>query len=514
MIDLILALHSLHRPLTPCVFNTRCGRLLAALCSLYFVLMFHWLRSVRFNLAMCLGCAALIICRPSASAAVDRFGTANRPVQGQATEETISLIHRTFSLSASFNQADRQNKEILVATTNLSIAQAGIVIAKAIPNPTYSMLYGWGPAWAYVIAGNGQQFGWSEEIQLAGKRTKKINVAQANYLEIALQIEAVRFDVHNRVRRAYAELAAAAAYAALIESQRTVAVKLLDISQKRFEAGKAPGAEVLQAKLAVMQFDTQRNQAQGRLVRDSAILTLLLGETPQRQEIIDVDENGLFKLSTQKSVLVPQPDRKEPPLEQLLPTAWRQRNDLKAAIQQAYVNRKALTLAKTQRIPDPIPGFQYYFETYKPYQLRFFTPQPNARTVPFQPGYQFTLQEETPIFYQYQGQINQAKATWMEQFKQNDLLRSQIANDIVTAYEAVQVAGENIHKFQQELIPAAWKVAQLARRGYELGQTDLATAILAQQQYQQILSSYFDAVVAYQNAWADEEKAVGVPLIL
>ena len=38
--------------------------------------------------------------------------------------------------------------------------------------------------------------------------------------------------------------------------------------------------------------------------------------------------------------------------------------------------------------------------------------------------------------------------------------------------------------------------------------------ILARQQYQQILSSYFDAVVAYQNAWADLEKAIGVSLNL
>jgi hypothetical protein len=29
-----------------------------------------------------------------------------------------------------------------------------------------------------------------------------------------------------------------------------------------------------------------------------------------------------------------------------------------------------------------------------------------------------------------------------------------------------------------------------------------------------MLSAYFDAVVSYQNAWADLEKAMGVPLKL
>jgi len=435
-------------------------------------------------------------------------------LRASAKEESVFNVHTKLSLSDCFNTADKNNKEILVAETNLTVAQAAITIAKAIPNPTYSMLYGWGPAWAYVIAGNGQQFGWAEEIQIAGKRTKKTDVARANYLQNALQIEAVRFDVHNRSRRAYAELTAAAAYADLIESQRSVALKLYEISKKRFDAGKAPGSEVLQAKLGVMQFDTQRNQAQGRLVQDSAALSFLLGQSPRVQEIMEVDENSLFKLSAEKNVLVPDVSREAPPLVQLLPAAWRERNDLKAAIQTAYTERKALTLAKSQRMPDPTVGFQYYFSTYKPFQGQYYTPQPNARTVPFQPGYQITVQEETPVFYQYQGQVNQAKSTWLQQLKQNDLLCAQIAADIVKTYEALLVTRKNIKKFQHDLLPAALKVAQLSRRGYELGATDLATAVLAQQQYQQTLSSYFDAVVAYQNAWADMERAIGVPLNL
>jgi cobalt-zinc-cadmium efflux system outer membrane protein len=124
------------------------------------------------------------------------------------------------------------------------------------------------------------------------------------------------------------------------------------------------------------------------------------------------------------------------------------------------------------------------------------------------------VQEETPVFYQYQGQVNQAKATWLQQLKQNDLLHAQIATGIVRAYEALEVGRENIKKFEQDLLPVALKVAQLSRRGYELGASDLATAVLAQQQYQQTLSAYFDAVVAYQNAWADLENSVGVPLKL
>ncbi len=38
------------------------------------------------------------------------------------------------------------------------------------------------------------------------------------YLQTAFEVEAVRFDVHNRVRRAYAELAIATRLSKLIQS--------------------------------------------------------------------------------------------------------------------------------------------------------------------------------------------------------------------------------------------------------------------------------------------------------
>jgi cobalt-zinc-cadmium efflux system outer membrane protein len=421
---------------------------------------------------------------------------------------------RILSLEECFNRAAINNKEIELAVSNLPIAQSEITISKAIPNPTYNMSYGFGPAWSYVIAGNNQQFGWNEEIQVTGKRTKKTEVARANYIQTFLQIAAVRFNIHNRVRRAYTELAIANSYNELLKSQLETAKKLLSISQERYDTGKVSGSEVLQAKLRLIQLEVQINTAQSRIVKDSAQLAFLLGETPKREEIIRVNEVDLYKILAGKSGLIPDPDQPIPTLDKLLPVAWKQRNDLKAAIQQAYVDRKALTLAKSKRIPDPFIGFGYLFSTYKPYQLQYFTPQPNAHTVPYQPGYLISVAEEVPLFYQYQGEINQAKATWLQQLKQNEQLRAQIAVAIISAYDALVMNAQNLRKCRQELLPAAAKAGQLSHRSYELGKIDLPTVILSQQQYGQLASSYFDTSIAYHNAWTDLEEAMGVSLNL
>ncbi len=71
-----------------------------------------------------------------------------------------------------------------------------------------------------------------------------------------------------------------------------------------------------------------------------------------------------------------------------------------------------------------------------------------------------------------------------------------------------------MRKCGEDLLPAALRAAQLSRRGYELGKTDLSTAILAQQQYGQLASSYFDTAISYHNDWADLENAIGVSLNL
>jgi outer membrane protein, heavy metal efflux system len=445
----------------------------------------------------------------SAGRAADLEQPAPIRLHDQSVEPVVTP-ERTLSLKASFDRAYDNNKEVIAAEYNLPLLKAGIQVAGAIPNPRFNFLYGFGPEFKIILAGEPQQFGWQQDIQTAGKRTKLLNVARANYRLTELQVAALLFDVHNRTRRAYAELAAAEAYADLVESERKVALDLVRTAEARFNVGKAPKSEMLQAQLGVLQFDTQRNQAQARLQQATAALSLLIGETPQRVEVIDVDDNGLFKLSAQKTDLVPPPEHPLPPLEALLPLSHTERPDLKVSTQQAFSDRRALSVARSQRIPDLFIDCGYQFTTFSPVQPFNLV----KSVVPNSPGCYLNVSVEVPIFYQHQGETRLAKATWLQDFAQIDQLACQINTDTVTAYESVVVSRANIFKFQRELIPQAAEVARLARRRYEVGKSDLATAILAKQQYQQMLSSYFDSVVAYQNAWADLEKAVGVSLQL
>lgn len=405
----------------------------------------------------------------------------------------------SLSLSKAFETANTGNPEVVASLKNLDLAKAQIRIAGAIPNPQFALQYGFGNPYTEVIAGNTQQIGANQLVETAGKRGARLKVARANYDLAALQLAALRFDVRSRVRKAYAELAAAEANIELVENQRSLIERLHQIAQKRVKAGAAPEAESIQAELAVDQFDTLRTSALARLRQASVQLDYLLGYKPERD--IDVEDNGLFKLSATKNELVPQPDFNLPSIEQLLAKAYEQRLDLKASQQQTQANRYSLSLARRQAIPDILMGSGYVFSTYK-----------TSQHVPFQQGAYLNVNMDVPIFYQHEGEIAQAKAQLQQSQLQLATKKAQIETDVHAAYAGLTAARSNIVKYQTVLIPKAKTVVHLAQRSYEVGISGLATAIVAEQSFQQTLSGYFDAVVAYQNAWADLETAIGAPV--
>jgi cobalt-zinc-cadmium efflux system outer membrane protein len=191
------------------------------------------------------------------------------------------------------------------------------------------------------------------------------------------------------------------------------------------------------------------------------------------------------------------------PLEKLLEIAYRSRPDIKVAIEQLETNRRGLTYARAQQVPDPMFGGGYVFSTYL-----------KDQNVPVQRGIYLNVNMDMPVIYHHQGEVELAKANYRQSQKQLDATRAQVETDVHTAYQAFVAARENIVKYQSEILPKASEVVRLARRSYETGFQPISAVIVAQQQYQQTRSSYFDTVVAYQNAWADLERATGQPLAL
>ncbi len=168
-----------------------------------------------------------------------------------------------------------------MAKHNLDISRAASRLQEQFRILNFKCRPGFGDSFLYLFTGQTQQAFLTEQLQTAGKRSKKIAVAKQTYKISDSQLNALRFDVHNRVRRAYCELAAAEAYDLLIQRQRKVASDLLAIAKSKALVSK-DDSDVLQARLNVDQFDPLLNQVEGRLQQASTNLSLLLGDKPER----------------------------------------------------------------------------------------------------------------------------------------------------------------------------------------------------------------------------------------
>ena len=412
-------------------------------------------------------------------------------------EKTVNL-----SLKAAFDQAEEHNPEILKAKQDVSITEAGIISAGAIPNPQLATQLGFGPAWTKTIAGNTQQVGINQIVETGGKRAARLRLARSQKSAAMLQLDSLRFELRTRIRRVYAELAAAQAFVRLIESQRALTARLVQIAIERFKAGSSPEAEIIQSRLNLNQYDAQRNSAQGRIRQAQIQLSILLGE-PVAPNLIAID-HGLFESESDSNDLVPQPDKPLPEESVLLQSAIGVRPDLLVAKQQLNVSTKQLALAKTQRIPDVILGSGFAFSTFKdlapPDKQQF--------------GAYLNVNMDLPIFYRKQGEIMSARVSQDQAKTQALIIQNRATAEVTAAYENVRLARANISKYRTQLLAKAQETVRLAELGYKYGRNRLSDVILAQQSAQQVNVGYFDAVVAYQNAWADLERAIGRPLQL
>jgi cobalt-zinc-cadmium efflux system outer membrane protein len=114
-----------------------------------------------------------------------------------------------------------------------------------------------------------------------------------------------------------------------------------------------------------------------------------------------------------------------------------------------------------------------------------------------------------PLLDRQQGELARLSATvrqlQSELIAQQSIIRGQVA----LAYRKVLNARENIRKYQGSVLAQSEKVAALGRLSYGLGQTDITSALTAQQSNIQVRNLYLAEVLNYQQSFTDLEQAVG-----
>ena len=427
-----------------------------------------------------------------------------QPVDSPIVSGTIQFSEPPKTLGSgmtilqSLDEALVKSPRAAAIRAQLQITTAAYAEAAAAPNPAF--LFDRAPLGEQVRR-VGPTFTVEGPWKLVFRLLATKRLVEQTKTDLMTSIWALRADV----RRAYTEVVVAQETVETLNSLYDLASRLLEVSDKRFQAGDVPELDVLKARLATSQSDVERQVGMRRVIRAKQQLNVIMGRKPE--DIVNIPRLPAFlgsgsvnKLDkSQKAQLLPDFAVEPAPLASYIQKAMDQRLELKSVEQRIKLNKAQMRTAISNVVPNPSVSFGNSVSG-------------NAPSGPKVSSVFFTVIAESPITNWNQGEIYRLKATATQLKYELGAQKNIITAQVSSAYNNVLAARQKLKVYQEHILADSYEVARLARRSYEVGQSDITATLQVQQANVAVRSQYLDAVRAYQEAYTDLEQSCGRPL--
>lgn len=367
-----------------------------------------------------------------------------------------------------------------VARAKLVSAQAGIVTAAQIPNPTLSgsVLYNSTTAipspWT---AGQVVNF----LIETLGKREHR--TARARELAEAARedLATATWQVRGRVRSALLNLWAAQRRLALIDRRLKLQQQFVTLLQRSFAEGQSSALDVSRERINLDQIslavrDEERQRAEGRVQLATAI-----GVT------VSALQNAVLSFDAFE-----RPPRFRITIGNLRRQALLHRSDVQALLAEYEAAQSNLQLQVVQQFPNFTLGPGYTFD------------QGDNK-------YNLDLAIDLPILNQNQGPIAEAIARRKEAAARFVALQAQIIGSIDSALVSYRAATQAIAT-ADELVASGRHREEEVSRLFAAGQVDRSTVLTAELEVAAIEVSRFEAVMRQRQSAGALEDALQYPV--
>jgi cobalt-zinc-cadmium efflux system outer membrane protein len=388
--------------------------------------------------------------------------------QTTATQQTPA--GPTLTLTDALQRAVDKNSAIAAARLGRQVKVAGVGVASERLNPEISFeLSRETPKQA--ISG-------VMPIELGGKRSARINLANASVSTAEAELTRLIASVRADVRRAYFASVAANRRLTIAEELRGLATRTRDAAQARLKAGDVAEIDVVQAELALADVDNDVSAARGEVTATRAALNALIGEQPDAVIALN-DDFGTIEL---------------PSAADALALALGSNAELAVLDRQIAEQQMRLALAKTAKTPDASVGSSLTYNA-----------QPE-----FNIGYRLNFGVTLPLFTQHKAgvQLEDFELTRLE--AERTAARIRIGADVVGAVAHASAAREQLERFQNESLPRVQTLERMAQDSYNAGETTLTELLQALQQARNVRQRGLQAGLDFQSAMADLERAIGV----
>jgi len=262
--------------------------------------------------------------------------------------------------------------------------------------------------------------------------------------------------------------------------------KVLTITENNYKAGQIQESDLMAIKASVYKAELQVKESKKAKIAANRALALMLNMPLDDVEKIDVfDPVGKFQTLPMSR-------------EELVKKAVRSRPDLvaiKFGLRRANAD---LRLARANAYPD-------VYVLYQPYTFQ------NNTYLGVPSAYSWTLgvTATIPLYNRNQGNVTRAKINITQTEVQVASAERVVVNDVLNAALELEQSLVAVMQFKNEIIPVSRKVRDAAYRRFMGGHTSALEYLAAQQDFNDVVRSYRDALVRHRAAILDLNTAVG-----
>lgn len=408
-----------------------------------------------------------------------------------ANVSSVSAEERTFNALQAEEFALQNNGELKALREEKGVREAGKIKAGLFPNPVLEMDGTTGELTGSRFE-NTVSVGISQELLTAGKRGKRLKVAEKEIESFDRQVENSGRILREEVKTTFYDLLLAEKKVELAKRSIALNNQLLDITKQRFEVGDIPELELNLASVEVARSRGREVEAERELSPTKARLLALLG--------LPSGESATFS-----GTLDGTPFTKK--LEDLKVHALKKRPDLKALEAEKAKGEAEVTLARAERIPNVTLGLGYQREN-----SAIDVSGEEIKSRDNLIGLKLSI--PIPLFDRNQSGIMEAKARRASAENRALYARNVVERDVESAYAKLTAADKSLAIYAKDIIPQLEENLKLVQDAYRLGEVGILTVIEEQKKFFEVNDGYLTALYNRQAALVKLESVVGGDLTM
>ncbi len=398
------------------------------------------------------------------------------------------------TLDQAIDRLVKNNLNLLALKFELPMAEADILTASLRNNPIFyadSQLVPYGHFSNSRPGGQTQyDVNITQPIDIWRKRKARTIVAQrAKKVTEAQFQDAIRLQIDN-LYTAYVDAVAAKLTLKFSETFYKGLRRLLDLNEQLRGAGFIKPADVLAIKARLELAELQVREATQTQAKTLRTLGLYLNIPPREADKIQLRATiyDIRPLPTTEEALVETGLNARPDLLSYRYGLARAHADVNNALAQRYSDVYLL---------------------YQPYTLQDNTYQGLKSAY----SYAFGITVSLPVFNRNQGNVLRSKLNADQSKIELANQERQVVYDVSEAIREYDLSRVSVIEFKKEVIPASREVRDSAFRRWQGGESSALDYLEAQQDYNDVVRQYRDALVRHRRAMLDLNTAVGSRLI-